>query len=410
MVRQLVRLWERPSYDGRRFRYYLLYTDEQGRRRQKSLGHADHRKAERQRAKFERKLVMGVVEPGSVKLSDFVEDSVMKTGDQIRESTRNGYLAAMRDFVRVVGNVDFRSVSLSDAERYRQHCLDKGNSPATVKKKLTELKRLFAAAVERRQLDDNPLRYIKMPKCPENEIHIYRDTECERIVKASRYITARSNEQTRPRWDLLIIVALSTGLRRGELLNCTWQDIDFAEQTIKVTPKANTAATWEWCIKDTDRRTLPLTDMLTQLLVDHQKRQPEAHPYVFAPPARYDYIQQELRAKGKWTYSDSRSKVIPTFSYGFRKILRQARVEEGQFHDLRRTAICNWFREGLKEFEIMRLAGHANFATTHRYYLRVRDDLVDRAREATARGLCQNLLQNCCGGDFRPLAKKGRLM
>jgi len=407
MVKQLVRLWERPSYDGRRFRYYLLYTDPQGRRRQKSLGHADRRKAERQRAQFERRLTMGIVEPGSMTLRDFVEDSVMKTGDQIRESTRAGYLAAMRDFVRVVGNIDYRQVSLAEAERYRQRCLDKGNSPATVKKKLTELKRLFAAAVERRQLEENPLRYLKMPKCPENEIHIYSDAACERIVKASRYITRRSNEQRRPRWDLLIIVALSTGLRRGELLNCTWQDIDFAEQTIKVSPKANTAATWEWCIKDTDRRTLPLTDMLTQLLVDHQNRQPEAHPYVFVPPARYDYIQQELRAKGKWMYSDSRSKVIPTFSYGFRKILRQARVEEGQFHDLRRTAICNWFKEGLKEFEIMRLAGHANFATTHRYYLRVRDDLVDRAREATARGLCQNLLQNCCSSDFRPLDKKG---
>ncbi|MHC4227584.1 MAG: alpha/beta fold hydrolase [Planctomycetota bacterium] len=59
MPKQLVRLWERPSYDGKRFRYYLLYTDPQGRRRQKSLGHSDRRKAERQRAEFERKLTMG---------------------------------------------------------------------------------------------------------------------------------------------------------------------------------------------------------------------------------------------------------------------------------------------------------------------------------------------------------------
>jgi integrase len=44
---------------------------------------------------------------------------------------------------------------------------------------------------------------------------------------------------------LLIVVALSTALRRGELLNCTWGDIDFEEQTIKVYPKANTAQTWE---------------------------------------------------------------------------------------------------------------------------------------------------------------------
>jgi integrase len=150
-----------------------------------------------------------------------------------------------------------------------------------------------------------------------------------------------------------------------------------------------------------------LSNTLTQLLADHQGRQPEGYPYVFVPSARYDYIQRELRAKDNWTYSDSRTKVISNFRWYFKKILRKARIEEGTFHDLRRTAICNWFREGLKEFEIMRLAGHANFATTHKYYLRVRDDLVDRAREATTRGLCQNLLQNCCSSEFRSPEKKG---
>ncbi len=124
MVKQLVRLWERSSYNGRGFRYYLLYTDEQGRRRQKSLGHADRRKAERQRARFERRLVMGVFEPSSKRLSDFVEDSLTKTGDQIRESTQKGYRSAMKDFIGVVGDIDYNKVPLSDAEVYRQRCLD----------------------------------------------------------------------------------------------------------------------------------------------------------------------------------------------------------------------------------------------------------------------------------------------
>jgi hypothetical protein len=57
-------------------------------------------------------------------------------------------------------------------------------------------------------------------------------------------------------------------------------DIEFEEQTIRVAPKEETAETWEWLIKDTDRRTLPLTDELTQLLVDQQGRQPEGYPYV----------------------------------------------------------------------------------------------------------------------------------
>ena len=396
MAKQLVRLWKRPSYDGKRFTYYLLYTDEQGRRRQKSLGHTDARKAERQRAQFERELRMGILEPDSMKLRDFVEDSLMRTGDQIRESTRREYKSAMEDFIKVIGNVDYQRVSLRDAELYRQSCLDKGNSPATVAKKLTEIKAIFQTAVKRKQLEENPLRYIKMPKCPQNEINIYSDSECECILKATQDFTEKSNEQTCLKWDLLIVVALSTALRRGELLNCTWGDIDFEEQTIEVTPKADITETWEWQIKDTDRRTLPLTDELTQLLVDHQSRQPEGHPYVFVPPARYDYIQHELRAKGKWTYSDSRLKIVSNFSRDFRKILLRAGIKEGEFHDLRRTAICNWFKEGLSEFDVMKLAGHADFKTTHKFYLRVRDDLVHRARQVNTRGLCPKLLQKCC--------------
>ena len=202
------------------------------------------------------------------------------------------------------------------------------------------------------------------------------------------------------------MVALFTALRRGELLNCTWGDIDFEEQTIKVSPKVDTAETWEWRIKDTDRRTLPLTDELAQLLVDHQAGQPEGYPYVFVPPARYDYIQQELCAKGKWTYSDSRLKVVNNFGRDFGKILQRASVKEGEFHDFRRTAICNWLKEGMSEYDVMKLAGHADFKTTHKYYLRVRDDLVDRTRQATARGLCQNLLQKCCSSDFSPTNEK----
>jgi len=131
---------------------------------------------------------------------------------------------------------------------------------------------LIRAIVKRKQLEENPLRYIEMPKWPQNEINIYSDSECECILKANQDFTEKSNEQTCLKWDLLIVVALSTALRRGELLNCTWGDIDFEEQTIEVTPKADITETWEWQIKDTDRRTLPLTDELTQLLVDHQSR------------------------------------------------------------------------------------------------------------------------------------------
>ena len=127
------------------------------------------------------------------------------------------------------------------------------------------------------------------------------------------------------------------------------------------------------------------------MLVDHQARQPEGYPYVFVPTARYDHIQNVLRPKGKWTLSDSRLKVVNNFKRSFDKILRKAGVKAGTFHDIRRTAITMWLANGMSEYDVMVLAGHSSFATTHKFYLAVADDLVRRARVATAQGLRQKL-------------------
>ena len=73
---------------------------------------------------------------------------------------------------------------------------------------------------------------------------------------------------------------------------------------------------------------------------------------------------------------------INNFSDMFGDIKKKAGIKSGTFHDLRRTAITNWFYEGLEITEVMRLAGHSKYDTTLRYYLAVKDDLVDRARRA----------------------------
>jgi integrase len=191
----------------------------------------------------------------------------------------------------------------------------------------------------------------------------------------------------------MVIVALSTAMRRAELLNCTWADVDFDAQTIEVKPKQNTKDTWEWLIKDADRRTLPLTEEIVQMLANHQVQQPEGYPYIFVPTARYNYIQNVLRTKGKWTLIDASVKVVNNFRRQFNNICGKAGINKGTFHDIRRTAITMWFANGMSEHEVMVLAGHLSFATTHQFYLAVADDLIDRARVATAQGLRQKLVR-----------------
>ncbi len=392
-MKQLVKLNKRPRCGGREFTYALRYKGEGGKRKCETLGHTNQRKAEKQRAQKERELRMGYIEPGSMRLKDFTKDSLARTGDQIRESTRRIAEAAMNDFIKTIGNIDFESVTLAHGELYRQACLDRGNSIATVSKKIRAIKRLFKLAVNRKQLDESPLQHIAMPKSPKKKINIYADDQCRQVLKAAQEYAAKLNAKRSVKWDLLITVALATAMRRAELLNCTWGDVDFDAQTIEVNPKQNTKETWEWLVKDADHRTLPLTEEIVQMLADHQAQQPERYPYVFVPTARYDYIKNVLRPKGEWTLTDSRLKVVNNFRRQFNKILRKAGVKKGTFHDFRRTTISMWLANGMSEHDVMVLAGHASFATTHKFYLAVADDLVYRARVATTQGLRQKLVR-----------------
>ena len=325
-------------------------------------------------------------------LRDFLKDSLSRTGDQIRESTQIEYKLAMGDLIKTIGNMDYQYVQQTHGELFRQTRLDEGDSPATVGKKLRELKRLFQLGVERRQLDENPFKYVKLLRVPKQKIRIYTAEECGRIIRSASELQNESVLE----WDLVVTLALTTGMRKGELLNLVWSDIDFAEMTIEVSPKKNTDETWEWKIKDTDRRFLPLKEDVSYLLAGLQNRRPEGYPYVFVPPGRYDHIQQQLRPRNKWSLSSARNKVIHNFTRQFDRILLKANVDRGTFHDIRRTAITNWFRQGLSEYDVMTLAGHANFATTHRFYLAVADDLVTRARQAITHQVSQELLQKCC--------------
>ena len=106
-MKQLVKLNKRPRCGGRKFTYALRYVGRDGKRKCESLGHSNLRKAERQCAQKEKELRMGYVAPESMKLMDFLEDSLARTGDQIRESTQRETKSAMKDFIATIGNIDF---------------------------------------------------------------------------------------------------------------------------------------------------------------------------------------------------------------------------------------------------------------------------------------------------------------
>lgn len=150
--------------------------------------------------------------------------------------------------------------------------------------------------------------------------------------------------------------------------------------TIGVAPKKDGQATWEWHIKDTEHRTLPLVANLVHLLVEHQMSQPEGNPYIFAPMDRYQRIQQLCHA-GKWTVAKGQSPPSK-FYHHFTKIPRPADIETGTFHNLRRTCLSNWVIQGLSLREVKELAGRTGIGP-HEMGTAVREQKKRRIRSVS---------------------------
>jgi len=354
--------------------YMMDYSDETGNRRRISLGHADKRKAEAQRAQKERELRMGIIESASMRLSQLWADSQARTRAQLRQSSLADADIAVRELIAVIGDIDCQKVSHKDGEQFLQACLDKGNAIGTANKKVRTVKRVFELAVLRGFLEVNPFRHLRGGRVPQQEIHVYSEDECHRLLKAAREF----DDPEGVNWELLIALALSTAMRCGELLNLVWRDVDFEQQIVKVSPKLAADKTWVWFVKDAERRTLSLTGDVLNIFLQHHEKQPEGSVYVLVPACRYEHIQQR-RKGGKWSEQDGRIP-INNFTRRFSRILERASIDSGTFHDLRRTCLSRWLENGLSEYDVMKLAGHSEFSTTQRFYLAVRTDLVDSAR------------------------------
>ena len=187
-------------------------------------------------------------------------------------------------------------------------------------------------------------------------------------------------------WRALLSVAYGSGLRRGEILNLTWADVDLESQQIRVAPNEETATTLEWEPKDHENRMLPVPGEAMQLLANLQADLVEGIPYVFQPVWRWHCIQQRRRA-GRWKEGQG---LINNFGRSFHELRDEAGVAECTLHDFPRSCITNWAKV-LPIYVVQKLAGHSDIKTTQKYYLAVREEDLEMARRVHSKILESNL-------------------
>jgi len=79
---------------------------------------------------------------------------------------------------------------------------------------------------------------------------------------------------------------------------------------------------------------------------------------------------------------------------GLEAVIAKSSYCDRTFHDLRATCITEWFERGMMPHEVQKLAGHASIDTTMKYYVGIRESMIDRARGASAAALGENSVAN----------------
>ncbi len=98
----------------------------------------------------------------------------------------------------------------------------KQRSPSTVARYMAALSHAYTIAVQEwHWLDDSPMRKVSKPKEPRGRVRFLNDEEREVLLRAAK---SHNNAVIYP----VIVLALSTGMRQGEIMSLRWADIDLA--------------------------------------------------------------------------------------------------------------------------------------------------------------------------------------
>ena len=110
----------------------------------------------------------------------------------------------------------------------------KGNKPATVSVRYRSLNRFFNWCVSEEERKDNPMDRIDPPRVPDTIQPYYSPQDVEKVIKA---ITPDNSYHLRDK--ALLLTLYDTGVRAAELCGMLVNDLDWREQTITVTGKAD---------------------------------------------------------------------------------------------------------------------------------------------------------------------------
>ena len=143
----------------------------------------------------------------------------------VRQSTyeRDAYLVE-KHINPALGRIKLKNLSAVHVQSFYRDRLDHGLSPSTVHKVYTILHKALLRAVAWQMISRNVTEVVEPPKPTPGKIRPLSPAEARKLLDAARG----------ERFEGLYVLAVTTGMRLGELLALKWQDVDLENATVSV--------------------------------------------------------------------------------------------------------------------------------------------------------------------------------
>lgn len=273
-----------------------------------------------------------------------------------------------------IGSYTLADVTPSLIAEYRDILLqgqtirNKQRSPATAIRYLAALSHAFTIGIkEWGWIENNPILKITKPKEPRGRVRFLSDDEREKLLVAAK-------ESKSEYLYLIIVLCLSTGARKMEILGLKWQNVDLERGIITLHET-----------KNGERRILPIAGHALELMkqhyaATHSAKNDDASDNVVAdvvasaaiatattaatsaPPSLYTRLNTDLVFPSNYNPKQPIDIRTP-----FETALKRAEISDFRFHDLRHSAASYLAMNGASLAEIAEVLGHKTLQMVKRY-------------------------------------------
>ncbi|MGN0613857.1 MAG: tyrosine recombinase XerC [Porcipelethomonas sp.] len=267
---------------------------------------------------------------------------------RIKESTASNYIMKVnKHIIPYFKGRAIDALTRNDLYEFIGYKQKQGLSDRYITDIIILMKSIFKFAVREYHIF-NPMDGVTLPKRNKSDIRLLDKNEQATLQK---YVSDRKNHTT-----LGIALAMSTGIRIGELCALKWEDIDLKKRILTV---RNTIQRIQ-CNNSKSK---------TKLIITEPKSESSKRS-IPIPKCIMDFLKQFKSSKGNYILSGTETPVEPrTMQYRFSRILKNVKLPSIHFHALRHMFASNCIKLGFDVKSLSEILGHSSVEITLNRYV-----------------------------------------